>query len=145
MASLTFLEELVDAVGSTDLADGMRVWFEQDLVAEEGFCNTMSYCRLEMAEKIMQRRKLITTLEGFDNHEGVALDCIVSLRNTQMIDLEKLRILSMLVTDSSRCIRQAEGNIADLDSCGGGVVQVDMGGGSGGGMKKRVLEEEEGE
>ncbi|GJX71541.1 hypothetical protein Tco_0308712 [Tanacetum coccineum] len=137
MASLTFLDELVDAVGSTDLADGMRVWFEQDLVAEEGFCNTMSYCRLEMAEKIVQRHKLIMTLEGFDNREGVALDCLVSLRNTQMIDLEKLRILSMLVTDSSRCIRQAEGNIADLDS-GGGVVQVNMGGGSGGGMKKRV-------
>ncbi|GJV22804.1 hypothetical protein Tco_1375499 [Tanacetum coccineum] len=111
MASLTFLEELGDAAGSTDLADRIRVWFEQVFVVEEGFCNTMSHC--------------------------VALDCLISLRNTQMRDLEKLLLLTMLVTDSSRCIHQAKGNIAHLDS-GGGVVQVNMGGGSGGGMKKRV-------
>ncbi|GJY68688.1 hypothetical protein Tco_0471670 [Tanacetum coccineum] len=88
---MTFLEELGDAAGSTDLADRMRVWFEQDFVADESFCNTMSRC--------------------------VALDCLVRLRNTQIRDLEKLCLLSMLVTDSSRCIRQAEGHIDHLDRC----------------------------
>ncbi|GJX02797.1 hypothetical protein Tco_0188713 [Tanacetum coccineum] len=66
---MTFLEELGDAAGSTDLAD------------------------------------------------RVALDCLVRLRNTQIRDLEKLCLLSMLVTDSSRCIRQAEGHIDHLDRC----------------------------
>ncbi|GJY63502.1 RNA-directed DNA polymerase, eukaryota [Tanacetum coccineum] len=63
--------DLGDADGFTDLADRMRVW-----LAEEGFCNTMSHCRLEMAEKIVRRRKLIMALEGFEPRVGVALDCL---------------------------------------------------------------------
>ncbi|GJR41432.1 RNA-directed DNA polymerase, eukaryota [Tanacetum coccineum] len=65
------LEELGAAAGFTDLADRMRVW-----LAEEGFCNTMSYCRLDIAEKIVRRRKLIMALEGFEPRVGVALDCL---------------------------------------------------------------------
>nr|GEU48783.1 hypothetical protein [Tanacetum cinerariifolium] len=53
MASLALLEELSDAAGSIYLADRMRVWFQQDLVAAKGFCNMMSHYRLEMAEKIV--------------------------------------------------------------------------------------------
>nr|GEV63566.1 hypothetical protein [Tanacetum cinerariifolium] len=51
--SLTLLEEPSDVVGSTYLADHMRVWFQHDLIAAKGFCNMMSHCRLEMAEKIV--------------------------------------------------------------------------------------------
>ncbi|GJV88200.1 hypothetical protein Tco_1532138 [Tanacetum coccineum] len=89
MANLTLLEELGDAASSTALPDRLRVWFQQDLVKEEGFANTMSRFRLDLAEKIVRCRKMIRELEGLGPC-GVALDCVIRLKNTQMRDLEKL-------------------------------------------------------
>ncbi|GJS86097.1 hypothetical protein Tco_0752638 [Tanacetum coccineum] len=81
--------------------------FLSDCFQEEGFALTMRRCRMDVAKRIVKRRKLITELE-MAGDIGYFMDHLDCLRDNQMIDLEKLRLVNRLVIDSKVAVGQKD-------------------------------------
>ncbi|GJX30082.1 hypothetical protein Tco_0238161 [Tanacetum coccineum] len=72
----------------------------------------MSHLRLDLGEEIVKRRKLIGEMERFGDG-GVPVEGLDHLWDNHISDLEKLRLLSGLITYSYATLRRKENFLMD--------------------------------
>ncbi|GKB06597.1 hypothetical protein Tco_0834830, partial [Tanacetum coccineum] len=85
-----------------------------EATVEDGFVSIMVHRRSDVAEQIMKRRKLIMELEHLGNG-GLFVDRLDRLRDYQMKDLEKLRLLNILLVGSNVALHEKEEYVVDMD------------------------------
>ncbi|GJW57083.1 hypothetical protein Tco_0103814 [Tanacetum coccineum] len=104
----------VSAAAKPCQGDSSKFYLITGGYSRSGFVSIMVHRRSDVAEQIMKRRKLIMELEHLGNG-GLFVDRLDRLRDYQMKDLEKLRLLNILLVGSNVALHEKEEYVVDMD------------------------------
>nr|GEX90063.1 hypothetical protein [Tanacetum cinerariifolium] len=114
MATFEVLNELMEITGSTELHKRMRFWFVQEIDEEEGLLKFLRDRCDDLRRKNARRRVLIRGMEAL-GERGVAVDSLVSLKQTHARETAKLAALTDAIAESLAGIHEKERHVAKLD------------------------------